>query len=192
MTLEKLIKSRRTIRKYQQKPIDYDILERIVDAGRLAPSGSNLQPIEFIIVDEKAMVNEIFNHTRWAGYLPKNIGYPQEGQRPVAFIVVMINRQIKASGGEHDTGAAMENMILLALEEGIGSCWLGSIDRNEIKNALNVPEHYHIDSLLALGYPDEHPTSEPMQDSIKYYLDQNGKLHVPKRQFENIVHRNTF
>jgi len=187
-----LIQERRTIRRFRQDRIDYETLVKIVDAGRLAPSASNLQPLEYIIADEPEQVRNIFENTKWAGYLPKNLGRPPAGQEPVAFIVVLINRKIKASGGEHDVGAAVENMILTALEHKIGSCWIGSVDRDVVARLLNIPKHYEIDSVLALGYPAEEPVMEDMKDSIKYYRDEDGRLHVPKRPLQTILHHNTF
>ena len=83
-------------------------------------------------------------------------------------------------------------MILTALEIGIGSCWLGAINRKKIREILNVPEKFAIDSILSLGYPAEDPIMEPFEDSVQYYKDQKGRLHVPKKSLEDIIHRNTF
>ena len=83
-------------------------------------------------------------------------------------------------------------MILAALEKGIGSCWLLSVDREKLREILNIPENYKIDSVLALGYPDENPVIEDMKDSIKYWKDQAGQLHVPKRKLEDVIHFNKF
>ncbi|MCK7496660.1 MAG: nitroreductase family protein [Comamonadaceae bacterium] len=66
---------------------------------------------------------------------------------------------------EYDVGAAMENMILAALAEGVGACWLLSIDREKLKGVLGVPDGYRIDSVLALGYPAEEPAAEVMGEA---------------------------
>jgi nitroreductase len=89
-------------------------------------------------------------------------------------------------------GAAAENMILTAWEEGIGSCWLHSVERKNIKEILKIPENYKIDSVIALGYPDEKPVVEEMDGSLKYWKDKQECLHVPKRKLEDIVHFNIF
>jgi len=187
-----LIRKRRTIRRFKPVRIEYETLKTIVDAGRLAPSASNIQPIEYIIVDDPALVLQLFGHTKWAGYLPEPLGRPPAGQEPVAFIVVLLNRKIKQSGGEHDVGAAMENMILAALEQGIGSCWIASVDRKATRKMFAVPEHCDIDCVLALGYPNEDPVIEDLTDSVKYYRDQDGRLHVPKRTLASILYHNKY
>lgn len=192
MTVLELIRKRRTIRRFKQDKIPYDILTEIVDAARLAPSASNLQPLEFILVEEEAMVQRVFEQTRWAAYLPRDIGYPPVGQIPVAFIVMLINRDLRQSGGGQDIGAAGENMILTALEKGIGACWIASIDRDDLRSLLKIPDNYEIDTLLAFGYPAEDPVAEPLADSVKYYKDSDGRLHVPKRSLESVLHHNAF
>jgi len=186
-----LILRRRTIRRFQQKPVSREILTRVVNAGRLAPSGMNLQPLEFVVVDAPDLLPEVFKTTGWAGYIaPK--GTPPEGERPVAYIVVLINRGIKKFAGQHDVGAAMMNMILTALEEGVGSCWIGTIERTELAALLQIPESREIDSLLALGYPAEQPVVEEFRGSVEYWKDEQGVLHVPKRPLAALLHWNGF
>ncbi len=192
MNIIDLILSRRSIRRFLPKRIDLSILKQIVDAGRLAPSARNLQPLVFMIIDEPTLLEQIFPLTGWAGYLPPEQGRPPKGKEPVAYILVMIDRTIRKEGGGEDVGAAMENMILAALNEGIGSCWIGSIHRPQLRLLLNIPEQYDLAALLALGYPDEQPIIENMQNSIEYYRDEQGRLHVPKRNLDDILHYNTF
>jgi nitroreductase len=93
---------------------------------------------------------------------------------------------------EYDVGAAMENMILSAQEEGLGSCWLLSIEREKLAEILNVPEGYRIDCVLALGYPAESPVKEELTDSVKYWQDKDGVLHVPKRPLRTVLHLDRF
>ena len=92
MSIYELIQNRRTIRRFKQETISYAILEKIVNAGRIAPSGSNLQPCEYIIVDDPQFVAQVYTQTRWAGYLPPEQGPPKENERPTAFIIILINR----------------------------------------------------------------------------------------------------
>ncbi len=191
MNLYDLIQRRRTIRRFKPDPVPREILLRLVNAGRLAPSGSNLQPLEFIIVDKPELLPPVFATTAWAGYLGP-AGPPPEGKRPTAYIVVLINRDILKSGGQHDVGAAMENMILLALAEGYGSCWIGSINRKKLAQILNIPGNRYIDAILALGVPAEQAVAEPMTTSIRYYRDDQGVHRVPKRALEDILYLNRF
>lgn len=192
MSVYNLIQKRRTIRRFLPQQIPYEILQKIVDAGRIAPSASNLQPLEFVVVDEPELVAKVFAQTKWAGYLPPEIGPPPEGQRPTAFVVILHNRKKSAATAEHDAGAAIENMILVALEKGIGSCWIGTVARQKVKGILSIPKHCHIDSVLALGYPNEEPVMVEIQGSVKYWRDEKGVQHVPKRVLRDILHRNKY
>ncbi|MDI6783921.1 MAG: nitroreductase family protein [bacterium] len=201
------ILTRRTIRRYQQKPIDEKILEKLINAARVAPSAANLQPCEYIIVNEKSIVDRIFPCLKWAGYIAP-AGNPPEGERPVAYIIVLLNRTWRKEGGEVDAAAAIENILLTALEEGIASCWLGSVDRAQVRQILSIPDYCIIDSVIALGYPNEQSVVEEMfipspstslringvegQDSVKYWKDDSGLFHVPKRKLGTILHKNKY
>jgi nitroreductase len=192
MSVYETIQKRRTIRRFKQATIPYEMILKIVDAARVAPSASNLQPLEYIIVNEPSKVQELFQHTGWAGYLPRDIGRPPDDKKPVAFIVVLYNTSIKTNWLGHDIGASTENMILTALEAGIGACWIGSIEREKIRHLFNIPENYEINCVLALGFPDEEPVAEPLSDSVKYFRDETGRLHVPKRRLQDMLHHNNF
>lgn len=193
MSLYDLIISRRTIRRFRQQQIAHEDLVDIVNAGRLAPSASNLQPLEYLVVWDKDLVDFVFSHTKWAGYLPPEQGRPSPKKAPVAYILILVNKKIRPDGGGLDVGAAAENMILTALERGIGSCWIGSIvDRPVLKEHFGIPEDLVLDSLVAFGYPDEEPVVEPLQDSVKYYKDEEGRLHVPKRSLDSVLHVNLY
>ena len=191
MSLYDLIISRRSIRQFKQEHVSRDILQKFINASRLAPSAANRQPLEFVVVDEERIRKEVFTCLKWAAYIAPE-GNPKPGHEPVAYIVVLVNSEIREKGFEWDVGAAIENMILAALEKGIGSCWLLSVDREKLREILNIPENYKIDSVLALGCPDENPVIEDMKDSIKYWKDQAGQLHVPKRKLEDVIHFNKF
>jgi nitroreductase len=176
---------RRSIRRFKQEPVSSEILKKLVNAGRLAPSGANLQPCEYIIIQHEELVNKVFGTLKWAGYIAPE-GNPKEGEQPTAYIVVLLNREKRKSGGERDAAAAIENIILTAMEEGISSCWLCSIDRTGLRGTLNIPDKCEIDSVLALGYPNESPKAVEMKDSIKYWKDGEGVLNVPKRSLEDV------
>jgi nitroreductase len=83
-------------------------------------------------------------------------------------------------------------MILAALAEGVGSCWMLSIDRDKLRAVLGVPEDYRVDSVLALGYPAEEPAAEVMGESCRYWKAADGRLHVPKRALASVIHVNRF
>ncbi len=190
MDVYEAVLKRRTIRIYKQKPIDYDILEKCVNAARLAPSGANLQPLEYVIADDEKILPGVFETLRWAGYL-KN-GAPPEGKRPKAYIIILGNREIKKSGFEYDAGLAAGSICLTALEHGLGSCIIGAVERKKLRKLLGIPESREICLVIALGYPDEKSVVEESKGDIKYWKDKNGVLHVPKRMLKDILHRNGF
>lgn len=186
-----LIVRRRTIRRFRPIALSRSVLEKLVDAGRVAPSAANLQPLEFVVVDDPELCRAVFPCLKWAAYIaPK--GNPGPGQEPAAYIVTLVNLGVREKGFEYDVGAAMENMILAAAGEGLGSCWLLSVDREKLAEILNLPQEYRIDCVLALGFPDETPVAEEFSGSIKYWQDVSGTLHVPKRSLGRILHLNRF
>lgn len=186
-----LARSRRTIRRFQKKHIPYDVLENCVEAARLAPSGANMQPCEYIIVDDENLLPQVFSTLKWAGYIAPR-GNPPAGEEPTAYIVVLMNRQKRPQGGDHDAGIVAAYISLVAFERGVGSCLIASVDRDRLRQILKLPDHCEINLVVALGYPNESPKVEDFHDSIKYWKDEQGVLHVPKRKLTDILHRNRY
>ncbi|MFZ3106895.1 MAG: nitroreductase family protein, partial [Candidatus Hydromicrobium sp.] len=175
-------------------PIKLSVLKRMVNAGRLSPSVGTLQPLEYVIAVDDALRERIFPNVRWAGYIAPE-GNPKNNERPVAYIIILVNKEISfGSFFKYDVGASAENITLAALEEGIGCCWIGSFNRKKIENILKIPEQYSADLVLALGYPLENPEYYDIEKgkSIKYYKDTSGVLHVPKRKIADINHIDYF
>ena len=191
MSLYEIIVSRRTVRQFKPLPISRPILEQLVNAARLAPSAENLQPLEFVVVDDEETRNRIFPCLRWAGYIAPE-GNPRPGHEPMAYIIPLVNLGVREKGSEYDVGAAVENMMLAALEKGIGACWLISVERKKVAQILGIPEGFKVDCVLALGYPAESPVAEELKDSVQYWKDKKGVLHVPKRNLKDIIHFNKF
>ncbi|MFT8314089.1 MAG: nitroreductase family protein [Clostridium sp.] len=187
MSIFETIFKRRTIRSFKQDAIQVEKLKKLVDAARVAPQAANLQPLKYVIINDEKLLEPIFKTTAWAGYI-RPAADPQEGQKPVAYILILVDSEIKKEGYDVDAGAAVENLLLTAVEEGLGTAWLGAIDRKKIKELLNIPDKYILHTLVAIGYPAETPIIEDKKDdSIKYYKDENNVLHVPKRKLEDIV-----
>jgi nitroreductase len=191
MTLHELILKRRTIRQFGPRPVAADALERIVNAGRLAPSAANQQPLEFIAVDREDLRAKIYPGLKFAAAIAP-AGFPRPGNEPKAYIVTLVNTKIREKMFEYDVGAAMENMSLAALAEGIASCWLLSVDRPPIAELLGIPPDYKIDSVLALGYPAQVSKEEVLTDTPKYWQDEDLTFHVPKRPLAAVLHINKF
>jgi len=185
---------RRSIRRFKNIPVPYEVLEKCVNAARLAATAGNLQPLEYIIVDDEQLVPKVFDMLGWAKYI-RPAGDPPPGHRPTAYIVVLLKVGIGYKKWEFfDAGLAVENIILVALEEGVGSCCLGAVDIPRLTELLNIPEDYIVSLVLALGYPDESHIIEEFKGSPEYWKDKDkdNVLHVPKRGLKEILHRNKF
>ena len=183
------IQARRSIRRFKANPVPYATLLRLVDGARRAPSASNLQPLEYIIVDDEELVGKIFPSVQWARHVHPHRD-PPPGMEPRAYIVLMVNKNLSGFMSTHDLGAAAENIMLAAVGEGLGSCWLGAFSRPKVRELLDIPEHLEIDTLIALGAPAEQPVLDDLDDpnsETAYWLDDNDVLHVPKRALGTIV-----
>lgn len=187
MNVYDAIMKRRTIRKFEQKKIDKKDLEKLVNCARVAAYGANVQPLKFAVVDKADMLDTIFPLTKWAGYLVD--GGPKEDERPVAYIAVLGDSSIKSNKMyEVEAGAAVTTMMIEAVEMGLGTCWLGAIQRDVIKKQLGLDENLDVVYLLALGYPKQISQVIDMKDgNVKYYEDDKGIINVPKRALDDIL-----
>lgn len=181
------IHHRRSIRKFEQKPIPQEALLRLVDSARVAPYPVNLQPLKFALIQEEEKRNAIFPATRWAGYLED--GAPKIEERPMAYLALLGDISLKPGGDfSVEKGIAGATITLAAMEEGLGSCWLGALDRDTITQILDLPSHLELLDLIALGYPMQQSEVVPLRDgSVKYYLNESGTLQVPKRDLQEIL-----
>ncbi len=191
MKLYDLIISRRTIREFQNKPISRKMLKQFVNAGRLAPQAANRQPLEFVVIDDPNICGEIFPLVKLAGYLEWK---PAAEKQPAAYIAIVANKELqKPTWIPYDVALASGNICLAAWEEGIGSCMIGAFNKGKIDELLKLPEGHNLTLLVALGYPDQTSVAEEMEtDSVKYWRDENGNFHVPKRSLDKVTHYNKF
>jgi nitroreductase len=191
MDIMDLIKTRRSVRRFSQEKLDRNFLIELVEAARCAPAFANEQSLEYIVVDEPKVCQEIFETLTWAWHVrPKR--KPAPNQRPTAYIIVLIDSEIKKEAVV-DAAAAIENILLAAWSKDIGSCWLGALKKEKISQVLSIDDKYDINSVVALGKPAEKPVMEDATtDDIKYYLDKADVLHVPKRPLNRILHFNKF
>lgn len=190
MNVYNVIISRRTIRRFTQKPLDLALLKKLVNAARLAPSAANLQPLEYLIVTDKNLCRDLFEALGWAGYIqPK--WTPCEHERPTAYIVVLV-KDTKNPYYQRDVGFASANILMTAEAEGLGSCVLCNIDRDKIQNIFTIPQTITVDSVIALGYKAEKPVIEDIMSSVKYWRDDHDVLHVPKRKLDDIIQINKY
>lgn len=185
-----IIMKRRTIRKFKQEKIPYHLLEKFVNAGRVAPSAANLQPLRYIIINKEELLPKLFSLIKFAGYIDWN---PSREEMPRAYIVIISEGEDENT--RYDVGLAAENIILTALEEGVGSCCIRAFEEDKVRKLLNIPHNYTVQMIIAMGYPAEDPVYEELKDkngSIKYWKDSNGVLHVPKRRLEDIIYKDKY
>ncbi len=190
MKLKELVTRNRSYRRFHQEvPIDIGALEHLVDLARLSASGNNLQPLKYVLSSGPEKNSLIFPHLMWAGYLTDWDG-PVEGERPSAYIVILGDTKIKTSFG-CDHGIAAQNILLGATEMGFGGCIIGSIHRDELRQKLEIPSQYEILLVIALGKPKEKVEIEAIgpDGDIRYWRDEEGTHHVPKRSLNDIILR---
>lgn len=187
MNLEESIYKRRTIRRFKPEPISLETLKKLVDYARVAPVARNVQALEFIIVNNSEMTQKLFPLVRWANSLPEDQRTPEKGREPTAYILVLVNKKIKSAFVDFDVGAAVENILLGAISFGIGTCWMAAIDYKRIKELFEIPEDYDLKQVISIGYPDEESIMEPYKDKFAYWKDSDGKMHVPKRDLDDVI-----
>ncbi len=186
--IRELVLKNRSYRRFDESHrIGKETLLQLIDLARLSPSAANLQSLKYSISNEPEKNAVIYRCLRWAGYLQEWDG-PAEGERPSAYIIVLGDTSI--SNNFHcDHGIACQSILLGAVEAGLGGCIIGSVDREKLREDLNIPERYEILLVIAIGRPVERVQIEklPEDGSIKYYRDEKGVHHVPKRSLDEIV-----
>jgi len=187
MELEEIIYKRRTIRRFKQDSVPLDILKKLIDFARVAPMATNRQALAFIIMQHDVSRHKLFPLGNWAALLPKNERTPEKGREPTAYIIVLVNTKIKKTYVDFDVGAAVENILLGAVHFGLGCCWMGSINAKKIRELFEIPDYYDIKHVISLGYPDELVIIEPYKGSFNYWKDEEGTIHVPKRDLNDII-----
>ncbi|OHB60400.1 MAG: nitroreductase [Planctomycetes bacterium RBG_13_46_10] len=187
MLRDLVIKNRSYRRFYQDAVIERQTLVGLVDLARLSGSAANLQPLKYMLCCEPEKNALVFPCLGWAGYL-KDWAGPSEGEKPSAYIIILGDTTISQSFG-CDYGIAAQSILLGATEKGLGGCMIGTIQRQELREALDIPAHYEILLVLALGKPREKVVIESVapDGGIKYWRDAKGIHHVPKRSLDEII-----
>jgi nitroreductase len=188
MNLHDLILKNRSYRRfYEDHKISTETLRELVDLAQLSPSGGNLQPLKYKLSNAAETNNKIFPCLAWAGYLTHWPG-PPEGERPSAYIIILEDSSIKKEV-KNDQGIASQSILLGAVENGLGGCIIGSIKKEKLREVLQIPAHQEILLVIALGKPKETVVLEKIsQDgSIRYWRDESGIHHVPKRGLGEII-----
>ncbi len=165
MDVLECIHTRRSIRKYQDIPIEFEKVGRIVEAGMAAPTAGNIQDYRFIIIQDKGKRGQIAEaclQQYWMEVAPVHIVVCVDIKRAKQFYGI---RGERLYGVQH-AAAAAENMLLTAHHFGLGACWVGAFDEEAIKSICGIPEYARPEVIMTLGYPDEIPPRPP-----KYVLE---------------------
>lgn len=183
-----LVQKNRSYRRfYQDKEVSLPVLKELVGLTRYCASASNKQPLKYILTNTPEKNNLVFPSLSWAGYLTDWPG-PGEGERPSAYIVLLLDKDITENPWV-DHGIAAQTMLLAATEKGMGGCIFGAIDKKRLKRDLNLPDNLDVLLVVALGWPKEKVVIEDLGlgGSIKYYRDSEAVHHVPKRKTEDVI-----
>lgn len=162
------IKTRRSIRSYRKEPIEEEKIRRVLEAARLAPSAANRQPWRFILVTDPE--------------IRENLGaaYDREWffSAPAIVVACAVPEEawVRSDGEEYwkvDISIAMQNLVLAAWEEGLGTCWIGAFNEEEAKRVLDIPPKVRVVVMTPLGYPAEEkgPVSDrkPFEEIVRYH-----------------------
>jgi len=166
MELYEAIRNRYSVRAYADKPVEDDKLARVLEAARLAPSGSNRQPWKFVVVRDagtRAKLAAACNNQKFVG------------EAPVVIVGVglMPDRAMSCDvpGDPVDVAIALEHIALAATAEGLGTCWIGAFKQGEVRRAVGVPETAKVIEVMPLGYPAgavRPKDRKPMEEIVSY------------------------
>lgn len=164
MDVLSVIRKRRSVRQYSDQAIPDEVMARMREALRFAPSACNYQPWHFIFVQDPKLREEV------AGISKK-----QDWMAKAPVIVVGLGDADHAyprMGGywnsvEVDVAIAFDHLTLAAVEEGLGTCWIGAFDESQIKPVLNIPDHMKIIAMTPLGYPANKSLLQPVSDTLR-------------------------
>jgi nitroreductase len=185
-----LLRKRASVRKFQNKLIPNDVLQEILEAGRLSPSGGNEQPWAFGVVTEPALIAQIAEAARGQTWIAKapllivlcvTIVADERGGRDIqvhrfpeyAEVITGMDKGLYSALNqeEHQTKIAGVHMALVALEHGVGSCWVSRFEVRQVAELLNLPEGTIPSEILVLGYPEkvQEPTGKKSLDEVVFY-----------------------
>jgi nitroreductase len=174
LMLEMLLK-RRSIRKYENRPVELDKIEKIMKAALLAPSGKNIKPWEFIVVTEPEMMEKLSNARESGAAFLKD----------APLCIVILADPSKSDIWIEDASISAVLIQLQVESLGLGSCWVqvrnrtcGPVRTSEdyIRELLDIPEHYHVASMISIGYPAEEKPAYQDNDlkNEKVYVNRYG------------------
>ncbi|PIE56734.1 MAG: nitroreductase [Desulfobulbus propionicus] len=189
--LKELMTRTRTVRRFAaSRRLTRKQLVDLVDLARLAGSARNAQVLKFMPIIDADRCAKLFPLLAWAGYLPHWPG-PAEGERPPAYLLCLQDNSLHSGPEDEvcvDLGIATQNILLGAAEQGVYGCRIKAFSP-KIHTLLDLEERYRVLLVLALGYPQETVVMEAVAEdgSIRYWHDDAGVHHVPKRSLEELL-----
>jgi nitroreductase len=162
MKVTDAIAARQSVRAYEDRPVEPDKLQRILEATRLAPSAKNLQEWRFIVVQDPQLREKLIAAAHGQEFV---------GQAPVVIAACAVGTDHIMPCGlpsfAIDVAIALDHLSLAAVEEGLGTCWIGAFDQQKVKALLGVPEEVCVVELMPLGYP-----ADPPREKSRMPLDE--------------------
>ena len=166
MELKEVIRKRESVRGYLDKQISQEQLNNVLEAARLAPSASNRQPIKLVVIKNSTKRKELTQAANNQGFV---------GEAPVVIAAVATDLEFTMPCGIKsyaiDVAIAIDHITLAAVDEGLGTCWIGAFSQERVKRILNVPDKYEVVALLPLGFPEKERGVKPRKslDEIVCY-----------------------
>ena len=160
MSIIKVIRERRSVREFLEKDVPDELIMKVLDAARWAPSSKNTQPWEFIIIRDQETKKKLAKLAKFGWFI---------ADAPVVIAIVTDPR--KSYAHIIDGSCAVQNLMLAAWELGLGTCWIGTMDREKAKELLNIPEELHLLTVIPLGFPEKiskPPPRKPVKDMVHY------------------------
>lgn len=148
VSLVDIVLSRRSIRHYEKREIPKDVLDKILEAGRQAPSAANRQPFRLIVLTDSEIKKEL-SKGLWNRFI-------KDSQITIVGCA-NISDTLTGKWAVVDTSIALQSMVIAAWAMGVGSCWVGDFKEETVKKLLGIPDKWKIVALVTLGYPDEQP-----------------------------------
>ena len=181
MIKDLVLKNRSYRRFHQDVPIGHETLRELVDLARLCGSAANRQALKYIISSHPQKNALIFPHIR----IDNN---PVEGERPSAYIIILEDTRIKLVLA-CDYGITAQTILLGAVEKSFGGCMVGNVLRDDMRKALNIPSHFEILLVIALGKPKEEMIIEEIGEDgkMQQWWDDQRVRHLYKRALDDII-----
>ncbi len=148
MEFKEVLAKRQSIRDFEDRPVPDEKLDAILESAHIAQSGCNSQAWKFVVVKDAQIRKQLMRAAE---------NQSQVGQAPVIIAAVALDPNRLMPNGVPacavDLAIAVENMALAAVDEGLGSCWIGGFSQDEARRVLGVPDKYRVDAMLPIGYP---------------------------------------